>query len=246
MRLTIPLLCVLATPGLAQDNPSGIAFTFGLGAESRPDYFGADTAATGVTAAFALDRLRWGPFSVGNGPDRDGLGMTGSFRYIGARTSADFDELSSLADIDPALELGGGLKYTTPGAEAFMVVRRGFGGHDGFVGEIGGDVIVTPADRITLRAGPRVFAGDDSFAATYFGQTAAEGVTLTDPFEATGGILSRGIEISAEYALGNDWGVTGTVRYDQLLNDAANSPITANTDQVSASVVVTRDFSFGF
>ncbi|MFQ1702570.1 MipA/OmpV family protein [Loktanella agnita] len=61
-----------------------------------------------------------------------------------------------------------------------------------------------------------------------------------DSFDAQSGWLSAGIKAEASYQFNDDWGVTGTLRYDQLLGDTAESPITQSEDQVSASFVVTR------
>lgn len=247
MRLTILTLLMSTSAAMAQEGPAGIAFTFGLGAESAPGYFGSDTASTGVAGAFRVNRFRWGSIGNDKGPEQDGIGFTGSYRFIAERSAEEFEDLRRYEDIDPALEVGGGLTFTTPGTESFAVVRRGvFGGHSGFVAELGGDLIFYPSDAMTVRAGPRLLAGDDTFAQTYFGETFVVDPFGYTPFAAGGGVLSRGVELVADYDVTADWGVTGTLRYDQLLNDAAISPITQSTDQVTASVVVTRDFSFGF
>lgn len=245
MRFSTLIMMCLGSAAAAQDGPAGIAFTFGLGAESKPGYFGADETVTGLTGSFSLDRFRWGSIGIGEGPDRDGLGFSGSFRFIGAREAEEFEELAPYEDIEAAFEVGGGLKYTTQHTESFAVVRRGFGGHEGYVAELGGDLIFYPSQTVTVRAGPRLLAGDDAYADTYFGETFAD-PTQTGGYAASGGVLSRGVEVSADYALNPEWGITGTLRYDQLLNDAAASPITQSTDQVSASIVVKRDFTFGF
>ena len=245
MRHLMIILAVTGTAASAQDN--GIAFTAGLGAQSAPGYFGAQDNVTGVTGSFSLDRLRFGPLDIGGGADSYGLGFTGSFRYIGERTAEDYAELPGLNDIDAAIELGGGVTYSAPGYEVYAVARRGLGGHEGTVGELGGDLIFYPNSDVTLRVGPRLLAGDDAYTGTYFGVTEDEAAASTfDAFDPSGGALSRGIEVSADYALTSEWGVTGTVRYDELLNDAANSRITQSSDQVTASIVIKRDFSFGF
>ncbi|MEY1556128.1 MipA/OmpV family protein [Yoonia sp. R2331] len=246
MRHAILALVLTGSAATAQDGPAGIAFELGIGAQSAPGYFGSDSNQTGPTGSFALDRFTFGSLGT-SGEDKTGLGVTGSFRYIGARTSDDYAELTGLNDIDAALEVGGGVTYTGPNFEVYAVARRGLGGHEGYVGELGGDLIFYPSQAVTLRVGPRLLAGDDDYAGTYFGVTAAEAAASSfSAFEASGGAMSRGVEISADYALTSDWGLTGTLRYDELLNDAARSPITQSADQVTVGLVVTRDFSFGF
>ncbi len=246
MRLMILAFALTASAAVAQDGPAGISFNAGLGVESSPDYFGADTSSVGATGSFSLDRLTFGSIGLGGGDDR-GFGFTGSVNYIGGRSADDYSELTGLDDIDPALELGGGFSYTGDNFEVYAVARRGIGGHEGTVGEIGGDLIFYPNTATTLRIGPRLLAADDTYTSTYFGVTPDEAAASRfAAFAPEGGIVSRGVEISADYAITDDWGLTGTLRYDELLGDAARSPIVQSTDQLSVGLVVTRDFSFGF
>ena len=66
------------------------------------------------------------------------------------------------------------------------------------------------------------------------------------PYEAQGGILSAGLELSAHYRLTDLWGFEAALRYDRLRNDAADSPITTEDDQITASLGVTRRFDIRF
>lgn len=238
--LVLPFLFAASTVGAQEaDYGNGVAFTLGLGAASTPNYFGSENSKVGPTGSFAPESFQFGSLSFGrNGGDAGGLGFKGSFRYIGERTAADNPELAGIADIDAALEIGGGLNYSTDNAEIYAVGRYGVIGHEAFVGEIGGDWIMQ-TNQTEVRFGPRVFFGDDAYADTYFGSGPG-----TPP--AQGGILSRGIEASIAYAVTDKWGVVGTINYDQLLNDAANSPIVQTTDQLGVSLVVTRKVSWSF
>jgi outer membrane scaffolding protein for murein synthesis (MipA/OmpV family) len=249
MRLATTLLILAASGASAQDGAVALSFEGGLGAQSAPAYFGSDETGVGVTGSFALNRLRLGNFEIGGDPDALGFGLTGSFRYIADRKAEDYAELTGMADVDAALELGGGFTYRFPDVEIFATARRGFGGYDGYVGEIGGDLIVPVTDQLTFRAGPRLLAGDAAYAETYFGVTAADAANSAfSAYDPTGGVVSRGLEVSADYDFTPDWGVTGTVRYDEFVNDAAESPIVrgGSSDSVTASIVITRDISFDF
>ncbi len=242
MRILILPLLIAAGPVAAQDanDGNGIAFTLGLGASSTPDYFGSENSSVGVTGSFAPESFQFGSLGFGrDGNDAGGFGLKGSFRYVGARKAADNPELAGLADLDASLEVGGGFSYATDIADIYAVGRYGVVGHEGFVGEIGGDLIMHPNARSELRVGPRVFFGDDTYAGTYFGSS------LTG-YTATGGMLSRGIEASISYDVTDDWGIVGTVNYDELLNDAARSPIVQTTDQFGVSLIVTRKVSWSF
>ena len=240
--LSLPFL-LAATTASAQDG-NYVSFNLGLGAASGPAYFGSNTTESVVSGVFANPSMSVGSLAFGQGSDSYGLGMTGSFRIISARTAAAYPELAGLPDVDSGLpdvdlsiEAGGGLTYTTENALVYAVGRYGVIGHESFVGEIGSDYILQPTDSTELRVGPRLFFGDDDYAATYF---SAGG------YSAKGGILSRGIQASAAYNFDENWGVVGTVNYDQLLNDAANSPITQTTDQFGVSLIVTRKVTWSF
>lgn len=244
----IAALSVAATNAAAQDRV--LSFDLGVGVESAPSYFGADDEETDATGTFGLNRLVLGGLSLGGG-DANGLGFKFGFRYIEERTADDDAELAGLDDVDESLELGGGLAYTNVpdgrgnnwGSYAFAEVRYGVVGHESFVAEMGADVVYKPTEQWEFRAGPRLFAGDDDYADQYFSDSRVG-------YEAEGGLLSTGFEVSAGYDFNDTWGVLATATYEQLENDAEDSPIvtadTGSDDQLTISLLVTRAFSFEF
>ena len=265
----LPALVVAATlltaPAMAQDLGApvlstqgagpAIGFTLRGGVAATPEYFGSDEREIGPALGAELNYLRLGNFTFGD-PDplyrQDGISFGGSFRYIPDRSADDSPELRGLDDVDAALELGGGLRYTTENFSTFGDIRYGVVGHEAFVGELGADVIARPTDRISLRAGPRVLFGDSDYASTYFGVDAAEeaasaaaGTGLT-AFDASGGLLSTGVELGAAYKFDDNWGIDATLNYDRLQNDAASSPITRDDSQFTATIGITRRFTLGF
>ncbi|WP_458790013.1 MipA/OmpV family protein [Yoonia sp. MH D7] len=239
MRILVLPLIVAATSVGAQDayDARGLGFTLGLGAASKPEYFGSADSNVGPSGSFSLDYLNFGPFSYAGGEDAGGFRFKGSVGYIGERKAADYPELAGQDDVDMALEVGGGFAYSTDMAEIYAVGRYGVIGHEAYVGEVGADLILQPSAQMEMRFGPRLFFGDDSYTETYFGTGAGT---------AKGGLLSRGVEASISYNFSDNWGVMGTVNYDELLNDAADSPIVQDTDQLGVSVVVTRKLSWTF
>ncbi len=241
---------LLPLQAMAQEAGNRFAFSLRAGVEARPGYFGSDDVAVGPDLAFSLDGISLGPLSFGD-PDstvvREGFGLRGSFRYLPERSVEDYEELAGLDDVDAAFELGAGLSYAQPWWEAFAVVRTGLTGHESVVADLGMDFIARPSDRLALRVGPRVFIGSDDFAQTYFGVTETEAATSAfSAFDAQGGILSTGLEASVEYRLSDPWGIEAGLRLDRLRNDAAASPITAEDNQLSAFVGVTRRFDLRF
>lgn len=236
-----------------EPRPTNLAsFTLRGGAQLRPQFPGSDEYEVVPDLGFSFGSLEIGRFGIGD-PDlgivSTGLGLRGSFRYVGERDSSEFEELRGLDDVDDALELGVGLAYRQGAYQVFGDLRYGVTGHDSFVGEIGADVFVRPTDRLTLNAGPRVFFAEDSYAQDYFGITAAEAARSDlAAFDAEGGALSAGLEIGAQYRLNDSWGIEGAVTYDRLLGDAEDSPITeaGSADQYGVRVGLTRRITFGF
>lgn len=249
MKLHIFLTSLLlGTPAalLAQDQGNSVEIRLGVGPSFGPGYFGDDDTDPGVSPKFQLESLQFGGVTAGGGGGY-GLGFGGSFRFIGGRSADDFSELTGLDDIDPTLELGGGLEFNARDYEVFAKVRYGVIGHESFVAELGGDIFYRPTDQLTFKVGPRLLWGDDDFAQTYFGVSAAEAsASAFDAFDASSGVISSGAKAEATYAINDDWQVIGTVRYEQLREDAADSPITVSDEQISGSIVLTRRITFGF
>lgn len=246
-RWTLSLIgaVLAAAPALGQEAGDSVTLRLGVGAGVTPEYFGAEDTTTGVTGSLSVEELKFGPFNS-SGP-KTGFGFGGSLRFVPERSADDYPELAGLATIDPSLELGGGLRFNQPDYELFANLRYGVIGHESVVAEMGGDFLFRPTEQLTLSAGPRLFWGSDDYAQTYFGVSAEESAASAfDVFDASGGILSQGVQAEASYEFNDDWGVTGTIRYDQLRDDAAASPITQSEDQISGSIMITRKVTFGF
>lgn len=262
MRFALTALALLATSATAsaqdlgapvfssQSQGPALGFTLRGGVATAPEYFGDSSQDVRPALGASLNYLRLGGFTFGN-PDPlfvpTGFGVNGSFRFIGDRDDEDSPELEGLEDVDATLELGLGLRYATRNYRVFGNVRYGAFGHEAFVGELGADAFMRPTDRLTLRAGPRVLFGDNDYTQTYFGVSGSEAAASSfSAFDAGGGLVSAGVELGAGYRLNDRWGIDATLNYDQLQNDAARSPITDEDTQISASIGITRRFTFGF
>jgi outer membrane protein len=225
-----------------------LSFTLRAGAEAASSYFGGKDAKAGPDFGFTLHYLALpGDISFGSTDTnaiRYGFGLRGSFRYIAKRSASDDAELAGLPDVKAAAELGLGLGYTQRNFEAFADIRYGVIGHHAWVGELGANAIFRPTQQLTLRAGPRVFFGDSDYASTYFGVETAAGTFPAH--SAKGGALSAGLEIGAVYALNDDWGIDGALRWDKYLNDAKDSPIVqqGRDSNFGIRIGLTRRFSF--
>jgi outer membrane scaffolding protein for murein synthesis (MipA/OmpV family) len=250
-RATLLALLAAAVPGLAaaQDG-SRLSFRLGAGISSVPEYFGSNESEVGPSFSVNEGFLSFGRFAFGDADPTDietGLGFRGSFRYVSGREGDDFGADAGVSDVDATFEIGGGLSYVQPWYEAFAVARYGVGGSEALVGDLGVDLIARPTERLTLRAGPRLQYGSGQYAETYFSVESTPGpVGPVGGFDASGGLLSSGVEVGASYDLTDRWGLQATARYDRLQGDAEDSPITEKDDQVSATVEITRTFDFRF
>jgi outer membrane protein len=243
---------VLIAPEPAPESPS-LVFTLFGGVSGQPTYFGSSELEARPSFGFSLDlaRLPWGR-SIGNAdPDAENYGFTprGSFRVISERDSDESPELAGLNKVDTAVEVGLGLGYAQRHFEAFADVRYGVTGHKSFVGELGADAVFKLNDQFTVKLGPRLLAGSGRYADTYFGVTAAEAASSSfDAFDASGGLLTAGIELGATYKLNKDWGIDGALRWDKFTGSAEDSPIVAQgrDSNVSLRLGLTRRVSLSF
>jgi outer membrane protein len=265
--MKITALCLTAaaaalvgsTPALAQDSGGGVTI-FGrtvsasLKARVSPDYMGSDDYR--VVPAGSISLSKPGEDSRFSAPD-DGAsltlvggdalaaGLTGRVR--GPRDGKD--DLQGFDDVDWTVEAGGFVNWwVTDSLRTRLEVRRGFGGHEGVVVDVGADV-VSVGDRLTLSIGPRFRWADDEYARAYFGvtpQEAARSPFAIAAYNPDGGASYAGVLASADYRWNDHWSITADADYRKLLGDAADSPIVAqlgSEDQYSASIGVR--YSFG-
>ena len=244
------VLAGLAVPAVAQDRSFNFALRGGVAAV--PDFPGSDDYSAVPDLGFTFGSLNWGRANFGNGigaiPD-NGFSVRGAFKVRGDRKAEDNRELTGLNDIDTAVELGLGVAYQQTNYMVFGEVRQGIGGHSGVTGTLGADVIIRPDNRWTFTAGPRINLGDSEYASTYFGVSAAEaGRSRFAAYDADGGILGAGISIGATYQIDDRWAMESQFTYEKLMNDAEDSPITANgsNDQITLSIGLSRAFTLRF
>lgn len=244
---------VLASGGILDRSDPDLIVSFGLGAQARSAYPGSDELKFGPAGAFRFDYLRLpNGFTLGSNRSvgyKRGFGLQGAGRVLGKRDVSEHSELRGLADVDTTLELGMGIGYEQEFYRVYGNLRYGFFGHEAFVGEIGADAILRPAPGWILRFGPRLDFGDDKFADTYFGvSSAAASAGRLAAYDPDGGLISAGLELKAVYQFNPLWSMQGTVSWDRLLDDAADSPITraGDEDQYKIKLVLIRRIAIDF
>ncbi|MFC3613664.1 MipA/OmpV family protein [Lutimaribacter marinistellae] len=233
-----------------------LIFTFLLGGESRPSYFGSGDNEGIVKFSPNLLSLNLGQLQLGDEADAFdddpndfplGLVLGASFRYIGDREAADHPELTGMQDLDAALEVGGKIGYAWPKVEAFADVRYGVTGHKSWVGELSAYYVARPADKFVLRFGPRLLFGTDRYTSTYFGVTPAEAAASAfNAYNAGGGLVSAGVEMIGTYQISDRWWLEGRARWDKLQGDAASSPIVVDDEMLTVSLGLRRAFVLDF
>lgn len=249
-----------SVPAMAQDTDGGSNVTlFGynvngsIRARVQPTYEGSDDYKVGPAGSISLSRP--GAARVFSAPD-DGIsislvgnetmdaGITGRIR--GGRDNDD--DLRGMEKIDYAVEAGGFVNWwAAPSLRLRLEVRRGFGGHEGVVADLGADFVAREG-RWTVAAGPRISYADDEYTQTYFGVTALEAIAsplIATAYDPEGGIRHAGVQASADYQWNPRLRVTFDASYRKLMGDAADSPLVkqlGSEDQFGASAGVRYAF----
>ena len=224
-----------------------IVFELGGGVEYRPAYEGASKYEVSPEVFGDLHFL-WLP---GFGVVKDqrlspGFSFSPSFRYVLERKSQDYSQIAGLNDIDAAFELGGKVGYRFGAFNMFAALRHGFGGHDGLIGEAGLDYTFRPTEVTEISIGPRVSYANEDYMRTYFGVTPLESaLSNLRAYDPGGGLKGYGFEISGRYEFTPVWTLVGSLAYEKLAGDAADSPIVQAGDenQFTAKLGLTYKFA---
>lgn len=224
-----------------------IVLEIGGGAVVRPAYEGAGEYEISPLGLFTLHYL-WLPGfgEVKNGVTREGFSFGPSIRYLSKRESNDYSDLRGLNDIDVSFEVGGKFAYTFGLFRPWVAVRHGFGGHDGIVGETGLDFIIRPNAVTEITFGPRASFASSDYMRNYFGVTPAESaVAGLRAYAPGGGFKGAGAELGVRYELNPEWALVGSLAYERLIGDAANSPIVqvGDPNQITATLGLTYRFA---
>lgn len=232
---------ILAAAGLLAASPAsadegegkGWIVTIGPGAAFVPKFPGADAVElrfwpiidirrAGREARFETPDDSFGPGLIGNRKLR--LGPVLNIQ----KGRDEEDAIAGIGDVGTTVE--GGLF-----AEAFLgdharlrgEVRKGFGGHEGWVADIGGDLILgRPSDRFHWSAGPRLRFANARYSRAFYGIDAQQSIATGLPVhDAGGGLTSVGALTFANFQLSKRLGIQGYARYDRLVRDAGNSPL---------------------
>jgi outer membrane scaffolding protein for murein synthesis (MipA/OmpV family) len=182
--------------------------------------------------------------------DGEGLGynlVRGKTYRVGIALTYD---LGRDQDVDPHLR-GLGNVDAAPEAKLYadfailpfivdLDLRRGIGGHDGYIGDVAFHVPVPLGENLFVFAGPSVTLADGRYMQAYFGVDAVQAArSQYRRFDARGGLKRAGLGATAIYKLGENWMLASDLAAARLLGDAARSPIVESRAEftIDASLV---------
>lgn len=172
------------------------------------------------------DNLRAGP--IVKYQQRRKENGSGPFVIAGDRS----DALRGLGDVAATAEVGGYVSYRSGAFSAKAEVRKGIGGHDGLIAELGARYSTTVGGMklgnraVMVSIGPRATIADATYTQAYFGidatQSAASGLAQ---FNAGGGLQSYGLGATIVVPVSGNLSAAALGGLDRLSGDAAKSPL---------------------
>lgn len=226
------LLALAAAPAAAQED-RGWTATIGGGAQVFPKYPGADSVGVSPLPIIGLRRTGT-PLPIEAPDDGWGFGLLGSesafdfgpaIRFQNKRQEEDVG--APVGDVGVTVEAGAFAQLLLGRSFRLRVEgRKGIGGHEGWVGDLGADFVLRDRDTYVFTIGPRARFSDDRYQNAYFGVTpAVSAATRLPVFDADSGVHAVGMTAGLTYMLDRHWGLYTYAGYDRLVGDAADSPI---------------------
>jgi len=206
-----------------------------------PDYLGSDDYELSAAPAIDLNIADvflieetftgLGLFALKGPKDKQLFAIGGLLHYDGGRDEDDNDALEGLGDINPTLEGGAFALYQSGGFSMKTgIVHDLADGHEGLLvlADIGYRATVSENLWIQLDAGATW--ADDRYMQSYFGIDGSQAAgSAYDSFDAGAGFRDVEIRLTSAYSLSPTWRVLSGVTIQQLLGDAADSPIVAES-----------------
>ena len=240
-----------SSAAFAQDGDS-TRVRVGLGAKVEPKYIGSDDSQ--IAPAFHIRIARHGKqFRFGAPDDSPGIALYSKDGFAFgpsltlARGRKDKDVGADVGRVKTTFEAGVFAQYEA--ADSWRIrgeLRKGLGGHDGLVGDIGVDKIWRDGDRYVFSVGPRVLFSDSRYQRAYFGVAPDAALATGLPtYRPSGGIHAVALASGVTYQFDDRFGMFGFGRYERLVGDAAKSPIVrefGSRNQLSAGLGLSYTF----
>ncbi|WP_152047704.1 MipA/OmpV family protein [Aureimonas psammosilenae] len=234
----------------ARPTTTDLVIELGVGGRMMPEYAGAKDYQFSPYPIVSVDYLSLpGLFTFGSiDPQRGGFSIGPSFEFIDKRNAADYDELQGLRDVDATYEAGVKLGYEWDFAEVYGEFRYAFGGADGFVGDVGANLVARPSQEWQLKAGPTLSFASGKYMNALFGVSDSESIATggrLDAYDADGGFKSAGVAASARYEFRPTWFLNADASWNRFIGDAEDSPIvkTGDENQYTVGLGISKRFS---
>jgi outer membrane scaffolding protein for murein synthesis (MipA/OmpV family) len=184
--------------------------------------------------SFGFSLIDVGPFSIGPVASLEG-----------SRKAEDvgvpLPKVKLTVEVGGAVELGLGEHF-----RLYSEVRKGLGGHKGWIANGGADVVFRDGDAYLFSIGPRVTWSDDQYHDAWFGiEPEDAGPSGLPAYDPGGGIQAYGVTASFLTQLSDRWGISTYAKYDRLVGDAADSPLVreyGSRDQLSGGLALSYTF----
>ena len=253
-RLLIAWMALVpaSTVASAQENDD-VRVRVGLGAQLEPKYYGGD--GTEVGPLWDLDFARGDNEFRFEAPD-DGFDIAViSNDSFAAGPVANFergrknsDVGANVGKVKSTIEVGA-FAQANP-TKAFRIrgeLRKGIGGHEGLVGDVGADFIARDGDNYVFSIGPRLLFSDKKYQRAFFEVTPAAAVATGLPvYRPDGGMHAVAATSGLSYQFSKEFGMFGFARYERLVGDAGKSPIVrrlGSRNQGSAGIGLSYTFT---
>ena len=156
----------------------------------------------------------------------------------------------NLPKVGFTVEAGGFVQYEFSGR--FRIrgeLRKGLGGHEGLIANLGADYIARDGNDWLFSIGPRLTIANRRYHAAYFSVLPADSAASGLPaYAAGGGLQAAGVTAGFIRQLSPRWGIYSYAKYDRLVGDPADSPIVrvhGSRDQLSGGIALTYTFGRG-
>jgi outer membrane scaffolding protein for murein synthesis (MipA/OmpV family) len=163
--------------------------------------------------------------------------------YDQGRKESDGAILRGVGKIDSAPELKFYAEWALSPLVVRADVRRGLGGHDAWLGDLGVYAALAGSERGFILAGPSITFADDRYMRRYFGISESQaGDSGLPPYRPSGGAKSASFGINAGLSLTDHWFVEALAAYLRPFGEERRSPLVQKDAQHQVSVYLGYDF----
>ncbi|MBB3456798.1 outer membrane scaffolding protein for murein synthesis (MipA/OmpV family) [Rhizobium sp. BK313] len=159
----------------------------------------------------------------------------------GGRSAFDDSDLNGLHRVHWNFDAGAFAQYWPMENQLRLraEMRQALWGGDGLLADLSLDWFQPVGDRWLLSAGPRMSLANSTYMRNNFGISESEAAKNghLDAFDANGGLKSVGFTVAATYTISPAWSVQVYNKYNRLVSDAADSPITSQIGSPNQNII---------